>query len=186
MYDGGGFRASPCYSGGESNRSCAVKAQARSLAVRAPAGWTRPPSFVLLGQRLAQGHDDLRQTLGRFGRGGSRASAQLYAPGGIRCQVAIPPFVEPTFRAGQCPADLLYGVACQVSVDGSLSALFLRFRQGGLLGSLRYTCEMALCAGCHSPVISMVDAQQAASVVRTVYGSISFMHVAAACRGAWA
>src|SRR2546428_5524015 len=93
-------------------------------------------AFAMLGQRLAQGHDDLCDALGRFGRGGSGASAQRCAPGGIRCQVAIPPFIEPTFRAGQFPADVLYRVACQVSVDGSLSALFVRFRHGELLWSL--------------------------------------------------
>ena len=71
-----------------------------------------PPVCALLGQRLAQGHDSLGDALGRFGRGGSGASAQRCAPGGIRCQGAIPPFVEPTFRAGQFPADVLYRVAC--------------------------------------------------------------------------
>jgi len=79
----------------------------------------------------------LGNVLGRFGRSRFGASAPCCAPGGIRGQVAIPPFVEPAFRAGQLPADVLYGVACQVSVDGSLSALFVRFRHGGLLGSLR-------------------------------------------------
>jgi len=34
-----------------------------------------PTVFALLGQRLAQGHDDLCDALGRFGRGGSGASA---------------------------------------------------------------------------------------------------------------
>src|SRR6266704_2866272 len=95
-----------------------------------------PTVFAMLGQRLAQGHDDLGDALGRFGRGGSGASAQCCAPGGICCQVAIPPFVEPAFRAGQFPADVLDGVACQVSVDGSLSALFVRLRHGGLPWSL--------------------------------------------------
>src|SRR5262249_55832472 len=90
----------------------------------------------MLGQRLAQGHDNLCDALGRFGRGGSGASALFGAPGGIRGQVAIPPFVEPAFRAGQFPADVLYGVACQVSVDGSLSALFVHLHHGGLLWSL--------------------------------------------------
>src|SRR5262249_18293752 len=92
-----------------------------------------PTVFTMLGQRLAQGHDNLGDALGCFGRGGSGASAQVCTPGEIRCQVAIPPFVEPAFRAGQAPADALYGVACEVSVDGPLSALFVRFRHGGLL-----------------------------------------------------
>ena len=86
-----------------------------------------PTIFAMLGQCLAQGHDDLCEALGRFGRGGSGASAPCCAPGGICCQVAIPPFVEPAFRAGQVPADVLYGVACEVSVDGPLSALFVAF-----------------------------------------------------------
>src|SRR5437867_9250682 len=97
----------------------------------------------MLGQRLAQGHDDLGEALGRFGRGGSGASAQCCAPGEIRGQVAIPPCVEPAFRAGHFPADVLYGVACEVAVDGPLSALFVRLRHGGLLWSLRpyLTCS---------------------------------------------
>src|SRR2546426_10833638 len=95
-----------------------------------------PTVCAMLGQRLAQGHDDLGDALGRFGRGGSGASAPCCAPGGIRGQGAIPPCVEPAFRAGPCPADVLYGVACQVSVDGSLSAWFVRLRHGGLLWGL--------------------------------------------------
>src|SRR5215831_12922714 len=123
-------------------------------------------AFALLGQCLAQGHDDLGGALGRFGRGGAGASAPRGAPGGIRCQVAIPPFVEPTFRAGQFPADVLYRVACEVSADGPLAALFVRFRHGGLLWSLLpyLTCQIALCSRRH--------------------GTIN--PVAAACRGAWA
>src|SRR6266436_1022517 len=125
-----------------------------------------PTVFAMLGQRLAQGHDNLGDALGRFGRGGSGASAQFCAPGEIRCQGAIPPFVEPAFRAGQFPADVLYGVACEVSVDGPLSALFVRFRHGGLLWSLLpyLTCQIALCSRCRGTIIP----------------------VAAACRGAWA
>src|SRR5882724_6027429 len=85
---------------------------------------------------MAQGHDDLCDALGRLGRGGSGASAQLCAPGGSSCEVAIPPLVEPTFRAGQFPADVLEGVACQVAVDGPLSAWCWRLRHGGILGSV--------------------------------------------------
>src|SRR5712691_5702863 len=95
-----------------------------------------PTVGAMLGQRLASGHDDLCDALGRFGRGGSGASAPCCAPGGICCQGAIPPCVEPAFRAGQFPADVLDGVACQVSVDGSLSALCVHVRHGGLLWSL--------------------------------------------------
>src|SRR5262245_35385706 len=95
-----------------------------------------PTIFAMLGQRLAQGHDALCDALGRFGRGGSGASARCCAPGGSRCQGAIPPCVEPAFRAGSFPADVLYGVACKVSVDGSLSALFGHGRHGGLLWNL--------------------------------------------------
>ena len=42
-----------------------------------------PTVFAMLGQRLAQGHDNLGDALGRFGRGGSGASAQFCAPGEI-------------------------------------------------------------------------------------------------------
>ena len=91
---------------------------------------------AMLGQRTAQGHDELGDALGCFGRGSTGTSASLCTPGGIRGQVAIPPFVEPTFRTGQFPADVLYGVACQVSVESALSALFVCFCHGGLLWSL--------------------------------------------------
>src|SRR5262252_9065906 len=113
-----------------------------------------PTVFTMLGQRLAQGHDNLGDALGRFGRGGSGASAQVCAPGAIRCQVAIPPFVEPAFRAGQVPADVLYRVACQVAVDGSLSALFVRLCHGGLPWSLRlYVPDCSLFSmSWHSPL----------------------------------
>jgi len=80
-------------------------------------------AFAMMGQRMAQGHDDLGDALGRFGRSGSGASALLFAPGGISGPGALPPFVEPTFRAGQFPADILYGVACQIAVNGLVSAL---------------------------------------------------------------
>src|SRR6266446_5423408 len=45
MYDGGWFMSPPLHSGGESDRSCAVQAQALSLAGRAPPGWKRPHSL---------------------------------------------------------------------------------------------------------------------------------------------
>ena len=65
-------------------------------------------ALAMLGQRLAQGPDAVCEALGRCGRGGAGASAPCCAPGGIRGQGAIPPFVEPAFRAGQFPADVLY------------------------------------------------------------------------------
>jgi hypothetical protein len=45
LYDGGWCRAPPWHSGGASDRSFAVQAQALSLAVRAPAGWPRHHSL---------------------------------------------------------------------------------------------------------------------------------------------
>src|SRR5207249_10826061 len=46
MDDGGRFIVSPLHSGGESDKSFAGKAPALSLAVRAPAGWQRPPQSL--------------------------------------------------------------------------------------------------------------------------------------------
>ena len=66
-----------------------------------------PTVCAMLGQRLAQGHDDLGEALGRCGRGGAGASAPCGAPRGSRCQGAIPPCVEPTFRAGPFSTDVL-------------------------------------------------------------------------------
>jgi hypothetical protein len=121
-----------------------------------------------------------------FGRGGSGTSTPLFAPGGICCQVAIPLFVEPTFRAGQFPADVLYEVACMVSVDGLLSALCVHCRHSDLLWSLLpHMLDGSLSSmSRHSHTVG--DAHQTASVIRTVYGSFSFMRIAAACRDAWA
>ena len=94
-----------------------------------------PTVLAIRGQRLAPGHDDLGDAWGRCGRGGAGASAPCGAPGGSRCEGALPPCVEPALRAGQVPAEVLAGVAGQVSGEGSLSALCVHGRHGGRLWS---------------------------------------------------
>jgi hypothetical protein len=54
------------------------------------------------------------------------------------------------------------------------------------LGAYCHTCQIALCSRCHGTVLSVGEALQATSVVRTVHGSLSCRRVAAACRSAWA
>lgn len=54
-YDGGWLIAPPLPNGGESATSFAVKAQALSLAVRAPAGWKRPHSLCHAGPASGAG-----------------------------------------------------------------------------------------------------------------------------------
>lgn len=57
---------------------------------------------------------------------------------------------------------------------------------GDALGACCHTGQTARCARCYGTVRLVVEVQQAASVVRTIHGSISLRRVAAACRGAWA
>src|SRR2546425_5308775 len=57
-------------------------------------------------------------------------------PGGIVCIVAIPPLVEPTFRAGQLPTDVLDLVCGKILVDGLFKALFCVLGHRGFLREL--------------------------------------------------
>ncbi len=136
LYDGGGLRAPPLHSGGECDRSCAVKAQARSLAVRALAGRQRHHSLCHAGPASGAGPRRLGRCVGAFWSEWFWGVCSALRSRRDQCPVAIPPCVEPTFRAGQFPADILYGVACQIAVNGLVSALGLRFCHGGLLGGL--------------------------------------------------
>src|SRR3989475_4882180 len=66
MDDGGRFISSPLHSGGESDKSFAGKAPARSLAVRAPAGWKRPHSRGEAGPARGAGPRQPGRCVGAF------------------------------------------------------------------------------------------------------------------------
>src|SRR2546428_2982400 len=69
LYDGGWFISPPLQSGGESDKSFAVKAQALSLAVRAPAGWKRPHSLCHAGPASGAGPRRPGRCVGTFWSG---------------------------------------------------------------------------------------------------------------------
>jgi hypothetical protein len=69
MEDGGWFISPPWHSGGESDRSFAGKAPALFLAVRAPAGWQRPPSLCHAGPASGVGPRRPVRCVGAFWSG---------------------------------------------------------------------------------------------------------------------
>ena len=129
-------RGPPFHDAARCNRSCAVRARARSLAVPAPAGWTRPSTFAALSQCPVQIDDRLcnhRRGLARMTPG---ASGLFRRPAWISGLVALFPLVKPTLRARQLAADLLDFVPGKISRYRVLSALFLGVGHSDLLGSL--------------------------------------------------
>jgi hypothetical protein len=70
MYDGGWLRFPPWHSGGEADRACAGKAQALSLAARAPAEWPRPHSLCQAGPASGAGPRRPVRCVGAFWSGG--------------------------------------------------------------------------------------------------------------------
>ena len=97
--------------------------------------------FIVLGQGMMQVDDGLGEEGGRFGCRGPGSFAPLPRPGGIVCQVARLPLVEPTLRAGHLPTDVCDFVASQVSGDGLFTALFVVLGHWGLLLELVFRCE---------------------------------------------
>src|SRR5438128_6930600 len=69
MDDGGWFISPPWQSGGQCDKSFAVKAQALSLAVRAPAGWPRPHSLCHAGPASGAGPRQPGRCVGAFWSG---------------------------------------------------------------------------------------------------------------------
>ena len=69
MDDGGWFISPPWQSGGEYDKSFAVKAQALSLAVQAPAGWQRPHSLCHAGPASGAGPRRPGRGVGALGSG---------------------------------------------------------------------------------------------------------------------
>ena len=65
----GGFRVPPYHSGGESDRSFAVKAQALCLAVQAPAGWKWPHNLCHAGPASGAGSRRPVRCVGAFWSG---------------------------------------------------------------------------------------------------------------------
>ena len=97
---------------------------------------------AVVEQCQVQGHDgplDVFQGLRRvaFGSFGS-----FLSPGGIVYIVAISPLVEPAFRAGQVPADVLDLVFGKRVVDSLATTLFMVLRHKGCLWELRLSVPM--------------------------------------------
>ena len=77
-----------------------------------------------------QGHDGPCDVFGRLRRGVLGACRPFLAPGGIGGIIAFPPLVEPTFRAGQLPTDVLDLVVGQVSVEGLVTTVYCALCMG--------------------------------------------------------
>ena len=107
----------------------------------------------MLGQRLDDGddatvcamvvprqvprHDGLFDVLRCVSRVALGSLRRCLGPGGMVCIVALPPLVEPPFRAGQLPPDVLDLVCGKLWVEGLCTALFGVLGQRGFLRELR-------------------------------------------------
>jgi hypothetical protein len=79
---------------------------------------------AILEQRQVQGHDgpfDVFRSLSRVALG---SFGSFLGPGGIVGIVAISPLVEPAFRAGQVPTDVLDLIFGKIFVDGLVTTLY--------------------------------------------------------------
>src|SRR5438132_10376723 len=126
MDDGGWCISPPWQSGGESDKSFAVKAQALSLAVQAPAGWQRPHSLCHAGPASGAGPRRPGRCVGAFWSGWFWGVCSVLCSRRDPWPGSDPAICRASFSSRPIPADGLDGVACQVSVDGSLSAWFVR------------------------------------------------------------
>ena len=187
MDDGGWFRSPPCHSGGASDRSSAVKAEALSLAVRVPAGWKQHHSLCHAG--LASGAERRRpvRCVGAFwsgwfwGFGSALHSKRDQVPG------SDPAICRANFSRRPSPG--------RYPLWGRLPGIG-RWRVVGVVLALLPWCTPLELAAIRARLLFVLDvmaqsyvvgeAHRAASVVRTVHGSLAFMRVAAAGRGAWA
>jgi len=95
------------------------------------------PICAMLVQRQVQRHDGLFDMVRCVGRVALGSFGPFLGPDGIVCIVAIPPLVEPTFRAGQLPTDVLDLVCGKICVDGLFTALFWVLGHRGCLRELR-------------------------------------------------
>jgi hypothetical protein len=186
MDEGGWLRAPPCQSGGASDRSSAVTAQALSLAVRVPAGWKQHHRLCHAGPASGAERRRAVRCVGAFwsgwleGFGSARRSTRAQLPG------SAPAMCRATFSSrpmpDRCPLwGRLPGIGRWPVVGVSL-ALSSRWPPVGLPAG--WPAYSLFSRSWH--LLSVVEAHQVASEGRTVPGSLALLRVAAAGRGAWA
>jgi hypothetical protein len=98
---------------------------------------------TVMAQRQGQRHDGPCDVFRGVGRVALGSCGPFLSPGRMVCIRAIPPRVEPTFRAGQLPTAVLDGVFGTILVDGLLTSLCLA------LGQKRYLWELMVSVPWH-------------------------------------
>ena len=91
---------------------------------------------AIVEQRQVQGHDGPLDVFRGVRRVPLGSCGSFLGPGGMVCIVAIPPLVEPAFRAGQLPTDVLDLVVGTRVVDSLATTLCLALGQKGCLWEL--------------------------------------------------
>ena len=91
------------------------------------------PACAVVAQRQVQGHDGSFDMFWRLRRVALGSFRSFLSPGGIVGIVATSPLVEPAFRAGQLPTDVLDFVVGKIVVDGLVTTLFFVLGQGCFL-----------------------------------------------------
>ena len=94
------------------------------------------PARAVVASRFIQGHDGPCDVFGRVGRGVRGACGPSLPPGGIGGIRARPPLVEPTFRAGEVPTEVLDLVVGKRVVEGQGPTV------GSTLGPRRSLCKL--------------------------------------------
>ena len=125
--EGGWCISPPGHSGGESDRSCAGKAQARFLAVRVPAGWQRPHSLCHAGPASGAGRRRPVRRLGAFWSGWFWGVCSMLRSRRDRWPGSDPALCRASFLSrpilGRCPRwDHLPSI-CRGLVGGGVRAL---------------------------------------------------------------
>ena len=100
------------------------------------------PACAVVASRFIQGHDGLCDVFWRVGRVALGSGGPFLGPSGMLCIRAIPPLLEPTFRAGQVPTDVLDLVSSKRGVNGLFPALFFALGHDGCLWELRMDVPM--------------------------------------------
>jgi len=100
------------------------------------------PTCAVVASRFIQGHDGPCDVFWRLGRVALGSGGPFLGPSGILCIIAIPPRIEPTFRAGPLPTDVLDLVSSKRGVNGLCTALFFALGHDGCLWELRVDLPM--------------------------------------------
>jgi hypothetical protein len=88
---------------------------------------------AVVASRQVQGYDSLFDVFWGLRRMALGSCGTFLCPGGIGGIVAIPPFVEPAFRAGQLPTDILHCVVSKVFVEGLVTTVCCALGHGRFL-----------------------------------------------------